>query len=317
MLRKILTTALLCLAFASTAEAQPFATLYEAFADQGTVSQIVLPSSVRLFFHRADIGYDEGDGNIYHYCVGTYCYHAPTTNTLYLMQRISIIMENASGFAIVPNFPVLLHPREPVSYVTATGLTDGTTFIGNGSRYFCTYDDLVRYVAEYNAHMASISHLTNRAACVAEYGFDIPAGTAFRGTSLTQLDPSMLTRDRDGGGVPDWFEVIGNRYQLGKTQDKTDDHLCFCMPCCSCRCVCGHWNPDRCDGTTHDETGCRCHDENGGPDPEDPDDPDEPETPVMSKNVPPLLRSVLFLVCLLCGAGFFGSFIDSFEKGSF
>ena len=37
----------------------------------------------------------------------------------------------------------------------------------------------------------------------------------------------------------------------------------------------------------------------------------------VSANVPVLLRGVLFFLCIACGACFFGSFIDSFEKGSF
>ena len=37
----------------------------------------------------------------------------------------------------------------------------------------------------------------------------------------------------------------------------------------------------------------------------------------LSANVPVLLRGVLFFLCVACGAFFFGSFIDSFEKGSF
>jgi len=37
----------------------------------------------------------------------------------------------------------------------------------------------------------------------------------------------------------------------------------------------------------------------------------------LSANVPALLRGVLFFLCVACGAFFFGSFIDSFEKGSF
>ena len=38
---------------------------------------------------------------------------------------------------------------------------------------------------------------------------------------------------------------------------------------------------------------------------------------VLSPNVPSLLRGVLFFLCMVCGACFFGCFIDSFEKGSF
>ena len=37
----------------------------------------------------------------------------------------------------------------------------------------------------------------------------------------------------------------------------------------------------------------------------------------LSPNVPVLLRGVLFFLCMACGACFFGSFIESFEKGSF
>ena len=45
--------------------------------------------------------------------------------------------------------------------------------------------------------------------------------------------------------------------------------------------------------------------------------PCPPVAPELSPNVPPLLRGILFLLCVACGACFFGSFMDSFEKGSF
>ena len=37
----------------------------------------------------------------------------------------------------------------------------------------------------------------------------------------------------------------------------------------------------------------------------------------LSPNVPVLLRGLLFFLCVACGACFFGSFIESFERGSF
>ncbi|MCL2118578.1 MAG: hypothetical protein FWH27_09155 [Planctomycetaceae bacterium] len=47
------------------------------------------------------------------------------------------------------------------------------------------------------------------------------------------------------------------------------------------------------------------------------DPPCPPDVPDLSPNVPPLLRGILFLLCMTCGACFFGTFMDSLEKGSF
>ena len=49
------------------------------------------------------------------------------------------------------------------------------------------------------------------------------------------------------------------------------------------------------------------------------DNPDNPPPVIgdLSPNVPPLLRGILFFLCVACGVCFFGSFMDSFEKGSF
>ena len=313
MPRKIILAALLCLALCQTANAQ-YPTLQQAIA--GELS--VYASSIHIYFHVSDVGHDNGDGYTYDVVSLACCQYNTSNLRLTVSYGTYCFKHNASGWSIVTSFPVLSHPRSGVINIATSNLELSGTFqfTNHLGRYYCTYDDLCTWVYGFNDMLATYPR--TRADCVAAFDLPIsPTGTFVLSSFFnTQRNPVMLTQDRDNGGVPDWFEFYGNPYYYTDPGNKDDDVLCYCMPCCECQCVCGHYVPDRCDGTTDLTTGCACHDGTIPDDPGNPDDPDEPP-PALSPNAPPLLRALLFLVCMYCGAGFFGCFMDSFEKGSF
>ncbi len=174
-------------------------------------------------------------------------------------------------------------------------------------RYYFDYEDARKWIIGQNSYAATAPKTLEQ--------FNAAFGTNYASSAVTDfvrasgLILAHLTTDTDGGGVPDLYEVYGGHWPGSNRGSRDDDIFCVCEACCRCRCKCLHWNPKECDGSTHEITGCACHGDT-------PPDPGDPSGPGMSENAPALLRSVLFLLCMACGACFFGSFIESFEKGS-
>ena len=179
-------------------------------------------------------------------------------------------------------------------------------------RRFYTYAQVRDWYFKYNESL--LKSPRNLGMFVAKYGDPGPVTTLTNNIAFRNL--GEFYADGDGGGVPNYAELMLGPYPGTDPMNPLDDVKCHCKPCCSCRCTCGYWHPLECGGTKNDcachDTGCDC-----GNDPDDPDPQDPPVVLPLSANVPPLLRALLFLLCMACGVCFYGTFMDSFEKGSF
>ena len=333
MFKKVFITALLCLA-SSQSQAND-AAFYDAVKKLLIDPRLLfgttfIPGTVEICFHKVGTAIPTTDGKEYHTVYGHYYYlynSYPYSIKPYFFA--GLLVKNGETYSRVDYylntqsnvFLPFLHPvtQQPVSIrCVFPRMWEDTP----NCRYFYTfedYEDLVlactapvpRTLDEFNARYGfNYSPAT--------YGFDLTFPWAISPNPLygTDVSTTTLYKDTDGGGVPDWFEVVGGHWPGSNPKSKDDDIFCVCNPCCRCQCKCQHWSQQQCDGSTDPTTGCTCHDGSTPPDPENPD-PESSDNPGLSPNALPLLRALLFFVCFCCGAGFFGVFIDSFEKGSF
>lgn len=313
-MRLILTTALLCLTFVQPATAQTYPTLLEAIQSRITSSSTVIPNfdTITIYFQKTGFA-QEPIGGVEYVSVAGYCATHSTSSRSIGWAHFNVTFSvTEQGYTRVTSLPF----SHPVTGVRTTVTLNFPSLWGGypDCRYLWVYQDYCNWVNDHNAIAASLPQ--TMVDFNARYGTNHPTSNytynPIPGSSYKNAAP--LTADTDNGGVPDWYEILMVHWPGTSISSGADDYVCFCEPCCSCRCKCTHYNARQCDGTTDETTGCVCH--GGGTDPEDPD-PDDPDDPVLSENAPPLLRALLFVICLFCGAGFFGSFIDSFEKGSF
>jgi len=298
MSRKILIAALLCLALCQTANAQ-YPTLMDAICNtsidssQFGVSGLLVtiqPTSVEIYFHATGFAYD--DGASYHLLGFTACIYFPTYDILGIAPLYYCYKHDINGWSQVTKFPMnysgtlvdmLVFPLTEERYVDR--------YSPYMALYYLSYSDVCSWFFGYNSLIARLPQ--TRSDCVVAYDLPLSATGSFVlfATASAPRNELLLTLDTDGGGVPDWFELMGKPHSYTDVNNSSDDVLCSCGACCSCTCVCGEYVPFGCSVT--------------------------PALPALSENAPPLLRALLFFLCMCCGAGLFGCFMDSFEKGSF
>ena len=306
MCRKLLTIALLCL-LCQTANAQYYATVDELIRANNTG---MIEGTMTPIVHVKNFGVDRGDGKQYDYIYILYAYFS-SGGTVSQRNYFAALEKSSLGYRVVGSCPVIHPPNQSV--ITITPRPPNRTLL-HQNRYVFTYYQIREYYI--NINNAKDNFPTTREQYIAKYGDLPPEYTKF--TKFSGVVPlGDLTRDTDGGGVPDYAEYTCG-YWTTNINDASDDFFCFCNPCCACRCTCRFYCSKFCDGSTDPTTGCTCHDGSwvDPTDPTDPPDPPDPQ-PGLSENAPALLRGMLFMICMFCGAGFFGSFMDSFEKGSF
>ena len=313
MFKKLFIAALLCLA-TQTANAQ-------VLTDNPALNSVIISAvtetgpyrtnfdSLVIWFYKDGFEFPTSDGREY-VIVGFSYYreHAAARNVTY-MEFIYCYVKSGETYiqhnVNVPfNNPMTgLHVSVPLTFPYSLSGFPNT-------RYLYNLQDFLDYINNYNAIYPTLPRTI--AEYNARYG---TAHNALTGLPVLHSDAFFML-DTDKGGVPDWYECLMVHWPGTLLNQATDDYMCVCNPCCSCRCKCTHYNVRQCDGSTDPTTGCACHDGTLPPDPENPD-PEQPDNPGISPNALPLLRALLFFVCFCCGAGFFGVFMDSFEKGSF